>query len=126
MKLQRIALYVEVYMSSIFEKDVMLIKVVCEVLQRELKDKHYKIEAKPNSRGLFTEVTFRYTITPNFKYETTVNVEKYRPSGDGYVEMIRNLIDYEQAFRIQVEQQIKELKTELDKIFSVDERRYEF
>lgn len=112
-------------MSSIFERDVMLVKVVCEVLQRELKDKHYKIEAKPNPRGLFTEVIFRYIVTPNLKYETTVNVEKYRPSTAGYIEMIKNLIESEQSFRIQVSQQIKELKTELDKIFGIDERRYE-
>lgn len=112
-------------MNDIFEKDVMLVKVVCEVLQRELKDRHYKIEAKPNPRGLFTEVKFSYTITPNLKYETTVNVEKYRPSTEGRIEMIRNLIEQEQSFRIQVGQQIKELKTELDKIFYIDERRYE-
>ena len=113
-------------MNDIFEKDVMLVKVVCEVLQRELKDKHYRIEAKPNPIGLFTEVKFRYTITPNIKYETTVNVEKYLPSTAGYIEMIKNLIEHEQAFRIQVGQQIKELKTELDKIFNINERRYEF
>lgn len=112
-------------MSNIFERDVMLVKVVCEVLQRELKDRHYKIEAKPNPRGLFTEVKFRYTITPNLKYETTVNVEKYRPSTEGYVEMIRNLIGHEQAFRIQVGQQIKELKSELDKIYDIKEEKLE-
>lgn len=114
------------YMSSIFERDVMLVKVVCEVLQRELKDKHYMIEAKPNVRGLITEVVFRYTITPKLKYETTVNLEQYRPSTDGYIEMIKNLIELEQSFRIQVGQQIKELKTELDKICDISEERYDF
>ena len=106
-------------MNGIFEREVMLIKVFCEVMQRELKDKHYRIEVKPDPRGLFTEVIFRYTITPNIKYETTVNVEKYRRSDSGYTEMIRNLIEQEQVFRIQVGQQIKELKTELDKIYDI-------
>lgn len=113
-------------MSNIFEKDVMLVKVVCEVLQRELKDKHYRIEAKPNPRGLFTEVVFRYTITPNIKYETTVNIEKYRPSTAGYIEMIRNLIEHEHTFRMQVSVEIKELKSELDKIYGIKEEIYDF
>ena len=112
-------------MSSIFERDVMLVKVICEVLQRELKDKHYKIEAKPNPRGLFTEVIFRYTITPHIKYETTVNIEKYRSSTAGYVEMIKNLIEQEQVFRVQVGQQLKELKAELDNICVISEARCE-
>lgn len=112
-------------MCSIFERDVMLVKVVCEVLQRELKDRHYSIVVKPNQRGLFTEVIFRYIITPNLNYEKTVNVEKYRPSTEGYIEMIRNLIAHEQEFRIQVGRQIKELKTELDKIHDIKEEMWQ-
>ena len=113
-------------MADRFEREVMLIKVACEVFQREMKDKHYKIEVKPNPRGLFTEVTFRYVIAPHYTIEEIVEIENYRASREGLVDIIDRLAEREQFFRIEANKRIKELKAELDKIHNIDEGRWSF